>query len=111
MSIKHFGGAAKGQIPDRGVVAAASVMGKRVQAHAESIDALAEIIGHGVAAGRIDPVQAAVATHAANVATVEPPAYVTRDANADYTARYRPNTEGLFGNPQADQQPSGPKMG
>lgn len=109
MSIKHFGGAAKGQIPDRGVVAAANVMGKPVSGP-DSIAALAEVIGHGAAAGRIDPVQAAVATHAAKVDTVEPPAFVTRDVNTDYTARYKPNTEGLFGNPQADQ-PSGPKMG
>jgi hypothetical protein len=90
MSIKHFHGAAEGQVPQQGSISAAMVLGKSVSATAAL--SIAALIGHGVdTEGRIEPTKLAQAANAAHFEKATPGGGLS--ATGDETVKYKYDAE------------------
>ena len=99
-TLHHFGSAAQGQVPEKGAVTEATIMGRSTPGAA---DILAHHIGHGLQVGHIDLTQAAIEAKAAHSIRATPGGGLT--PTGDETVRYKYNqelNEPLFTGRQAD---------
>jgi len=85
-SLHHFGAAAEGQVPERGSFSDAMLMGKKLGINAALV--ALSVIGTGVAHGTVNMSEAALESKAAHVEIVEPPAFMQKDINKEYTTGY-----------------------
>lgn len=107
-SLKHFGSAAEGKIPQSATQVTAVAMGKTTPA---AFDVIAEQIGHGLAVGRIDPTQIAIEANAAHAIKATPGGGLQATGDEDVRYKPSPDNELLFTGRQSDIggiKPTGP---